>query len=86
MRELKGFRRVALEPGQTKTVTIELKASQLAYWDSTRKAFVIEGAKIPGSNISGAKQTTATSKKSIEIMIGSSSADIKLTKVIEVRN
>src|SRR4030095_326065 len=28
MKELKGFKRVALQPGQTKTVTIELKASQ----------------------------------------------------------
>ena len=41
--ELKGFRRIALEPGQTKRVTITLKGEQLAYWDSRRKGFVVEG-------------------------------------------
>jgi beta-glucosidase len=87
IRELKGFKRVALQPGQTKTVTIELKASQLAYWDSTRKTFVIEGDKTTGNIISGSKQTKAVpDKSSVEIMVGSSSADIKLTRLMEVRN
>lgn len=31
--ELEGFQRVTVAPGQTKTVTIPLKASQLAFWD-----------------------------------------------------
>jgi len=87
IRELKGFKRVALQAGQTKPVTIELEASQLAYWDSTRQAFVIEGSRIPGSNISGSKQSKAASEKSrIEIMMGSSSGDIKLTSSIDVRD
>jgi beta-glucosidase len=30
--DLRGFARVALEPGESKTVTFELAASQLAYW------------------------------------------------------
>jgi beta-glucosidase len=86
-KELKGFKRVALQPGQTKRVTIELKASQLAYWDSSRKTFVIEGDKITGNMISGSRQTKAVpDKSSVEIMVGSSSSDIKLTRLIEVRN
>ncbi|MGA7630907.1 MAG: glycoside hydrolase family 3 C-terminal domain-containing protein, partial [Terriglobales bacterium] len=32
--ELKGFKRIALEPGETKTVSLPLKASVLAYWNS----------------------------------------------------
>jgi len=37
--ELEGFQRLALNPGQTKTVTIPLKASQLAFWDVGTHAF-----------------------------------------------
>jgi beta-glucosidase len=42
IKELKGFTRVLLQPGQTKTVTLPLKASQLAYWDSSLHSFVVE--------------------------------------------
>ncbi|HUA97194.1 MAG TPA: glycoside hydrolase family 3 C-terminal domain-containing protein [Terracidiphilus sp.] len=37
--ELEGFQRVTVDPGQTKTVTIALKASQLAFWDVGTHAF-----------------------------------------------
>ena len=40
--QLAGFERVPLAPGETKTVRIPLRASQLAYWDTGRKAFVVE--------------------------------------------
>ena len=40
--QLQGFERVSLKPGETKTVRIALKASQLAYWDVDKKGFVIE--------------------------------------------
>ncbi len=33
---------LVVDPGETKTVPIPLKASQLAYWDTGRKAFVVE--------------------------------------------
>ena len=86
IKELKAFRRVALGPGQTKTVTIELKASQLAYWDSNRKSFIVEGGIIARGSSSASKQTkAATEKARVEITIGSSSADIKLNRLIEVR-
>ncbi|MEO7719579.1 MAG: glycoside hydrolase family 3 C-terminal domain-containing protein [Capsulimonas sp.] len=40
--ELKGFQRVAIRAGETKTITISLSASQFAYWNSERGAFVVE--------------------------------------------
>jgi beta-glucosidase len=40
--QLAGFGRVHVAAGETKTVRIPLKASQLAYWDAGRKAFLVE--------------------------------------------
>jgi len=37
--ELEGFQRVSVDPGQTKTVTLPLAASQLAFWDVGTHAF-----------------------------------------------
>jgi beta-glucosidase len=37
--ELEGFQRVTLNPGETKTVTIPLNASQVAFWDVGIHAF-----------------------------------------------
>jgi beta-glucosidase len=40
--ELKGFKRVTLNPGETKTVQIPLKASTLAFWDEKQGQFKVE--------------------------------------------
>jgi beta-glucosidase len=40
--ELKGFKRIALQPGEMKTVSLPLKATALAYWNSIRGAFEVE--------------------------------------------
>jgi beta-glucosidase len=40
--ELWGFQRTTLQPNQTKTVQIPLKASNLAYWNETLQRFVVE--------------------------------------------
>lgn len=42
-RELKGFARVFLEPGETQTVEIPLAVNRLAYYDVTLGAWVLEG-------------------------------------------
>ncbi|MCX6031377.1 MAG: glycoside hydrolase family 3 C-terminal domain-containing protein [Chloroflexi bacterium] len=55
--ELKGFTRLTLAPGETRSVAFVLTASQLAYW--TGEGWTVE----PGP---------------IDIMVGSSSADIRL--------
>ena len=40
--ELRGFERISLEPGQTKTVTLAVPAEKLAYWDEANDKFVVE--------------------------------------------
>jgi len=40
--QLVGFRRIHLEPGETKTVHITVKPSQFAYWNQARKTMVVE--------------------------------------------
>ena len=64
--KLVGFDRVRLEPGETTTVPIPLKASQVAYWDSDRKTFTVE-------------------KGSVRVMVGASSADIRLRADVQVQ-
>jgi beta-glucosidase len=42
LKELKGFAKVMLEPGETKTVTLNLEREALAYWDDAQHAWVAE--------------------------------------------
>lgn len=42
LRELKGFAKVALEPGQSETVTIELDQRAFSYWSQLRREWVVE--------------------------------------------
>lgn len=60
VKELKAFRKVYLQPGQTKTVHIEIEPSMLAYFDESSHSWKAE----PGS---------------FDLLIGSSSADIRAT-------
>ena len=42
VRDLKGFARVHLEPGETKTVTFDVRAVDLAFWDMAAGAWSLE--------------------------------------------
>jgi beta-glucosidase len=64
-KELRGFQRISLQPGETKTVAFSLPASRLAIWDETTHGFVVG----PGR---------------FDILVGASSADIRLKSYIEV--
>jgi beta-glucosidase len=64
--ELKGFRRITLQAGGTKTVDIPLKASDLAYWDESLSGFKVEA-------------------EPVEVIIGSSSTDIKARTTVQVQ-
>jgi beta-glucosidase len=64
LKELKGFRRVQLEPGQTERITFRLKRKDLSYLGPKLKPVFEPGA--------------------FEIMIGSSSEDIRLRKTVKV--
>ena len=65
--ELRGFKRIALEPGESKTVKMPLPASSLGHWDASRHCFVVEAGKLG-------------------LLVGASSADIRLKKTITVNN
>ena len=41
IKELKGFRRVPLEPGESRAIDIELDKEQLRYWDTTKEQFIL---------------------------------------------
>jgi beta-glucosidase len=62
VKELKGFQKIALRPGETKTVSLEITPESLAFYDVKMK-YVVE----PGE---------------FEIMVGNSSRDGDLKKVI----
>ena len=62
VKELKDFQKIALQPGETKTVTLEITPESLAFYDVKMK-YVVE----PGE---------------FEIMVGNSSRDADLQKVI----
>jgi beta-glucosidase len=42
VRELRGFERVSLTAGQTETITLDVPRSELARWDETTNAWVID--------------------------------------------
>jgi beta-glucosidase len=65
LKELKGFTKVELKPGQEKVVTIELNKRSFAYYNTTIKDWHVEGG-------------------NYHILIGASSADIRLTTEIKV--
>jgi beta-glucosidase len=46
VRELKGFRRVSLKPGETQTVTFTLGPDELRYWSTAQRGWVQEPAEL----------------------------------------
>ncbi|MFD1177683.1 glycoside hydrolase family 3 C-terminal domain-containing protein [Paenibacillus puldeungensis] len=42
LKTLKGFNRIHLNPGESKTISFELKGSELAFWDVTRDRYCVE--------------------------------------------
>lgn len=65
IKSLRGFQRIALEPGVSRHVTLSLPASALSYYDVVTRKFVVA----PGM---------------FDVMIGSSSEDIRLRTELEV--
>lgn len=66
IKELKGYERITLEPGETKTVNLKLTPEDLSLFNRDMN-FVVE----PGT---------------FEVMIGSSSQDIRIKREFEVKN
>jgi beta-glucosidase len=65
LKELKGFAKVGLKPGETATVDFTLDERAFAFYDPYKKQWVVE----PGL---------------FDILIGSSSRDIRLKAVINM--
>ncbi|MBQ7420963.1 MAG: glycoside hydrolase family 3 C-terminal domain-containing protein [Prevotella sp.] len=59
IKELKGFDRIELQPGETKTVSLTLRHEQLSYYNMDNNTFDVE-------------------QGTVDVMIGASSADIRL--------
>jgi beta-glucosidase len=65
IKQLRGFQRITLQPGETRTVRIPLKGRDLSYWDAGKHSFVVEPGKI-------------------DVLVGASSADVRLQKTLTV--
>ena len=63
--DLRGFRRVGLRPGETRTVEFSLAASSLAYWNAGTHGWTVE-------------------HEPVRLEVGASSADIRLTRIVQV--
>jgi beta-glucosidase len=46
LKALKGFSRVFIKSGETRTVTMELKAADLRYWDSVSNKWILEPGRV----------------------------------------
>lgn len=66
-KELKGFAKVELQPGETKTVSIGLDFRSFAYYDPAYKQWIAENGEF-------------------DILIGSSSADIRFTETVTLES
>jgi len=66
IKELRGFERVSLKPGEKKTVVFTVPADKLAFWDVNKHDFAVEPGKV-------------------DILVGSSSADIRVKDQFEVQ-
>jgi beta-glucosidase len=65
VRELKGFVKARLEPGESVLVEVELDQRAFAYWSTTVHDWVVEGG-------------------AFEIVVGSSSRDLRLTGSVDI--
>jgi beta-glucosidase len=61
IKQLKGFKRIMIPKGESKTITFELNANELAYWDNEKDMYITEAG-------------------SVDLMLGTSSDDIRLIK------
>ena len=65
MRELKGFQRITLQPGQTATVTFPLGPDELRYWSTNASGWLQEAATF---DIWGGADSLATLHAAVEVV------------------
>lgn len=64
-RELKGFARIHIPRGQTRTVSVPLKAVSLSFWDESQNQFVVEPESV--EILAGASSADVRLRKTLEI-------------------
>jgi len=65
---LKGFQRVAIPPGKTRTVEIPLRGADLAYWNVARHAWTVERGRVELMAGRSSADRDLTLRKTIEVM------------------
>jgi beta-glucosidase len=65
LRDLRGYTRVSLKPGESRTISFPLAASSLAYWNTERHGWVVE----PGTVRLRVGASSADLRLSIEIVV-----------------
>jgi beta-glucosidase len=66
IKQLKGFEKVNIPAGQSRTIDFTLPVAELAFWDVTHEQYCVENGEY-------------------KVMVGRSSADIKLTSLVTVQ-
>ena len=64
-KELRGFQRISLKPGEKKTVNLTLPAEKLAFWDEKTHAFVVEPGQF--ALLVGASSSDIRAKDQVEV-------------------
>ncbi|MDQ0956482.1 beta-glucosidase [Streptomyces sp. B4I13] len=65
LKQLKAYKRVSLKPGETQTVRLKLRDSDLAHWDVTRSKWVVESGTY--DVMVGASSTDIRSRTSLKV-------------------
>ena len=83
-KELKGFAKVALEPGEEKTVSFELTQRDFAYYDVARRAWTVK----PGQFeiLVGSSSRHLPLKESVRLSVSHDGAAVPLTRESLVRD
>ncbi len=64
-KELRGFQRISLKPGEKKTVNLPLPAEKLAFWDEKTHAFIVEPGQF--ALLVGASSSDIRAKDQVEV-------------------
>ncbi len=81
-KELRGFKRIALKVGETKTVTFNLVADDFYYWNTQSKHYDI----LSGNYIfkAGGSSDNLPLSKTVSFIKGASKADLKITQIYTI--
>lgn len=81
LRELRGFRRVHLQPGETKTVELPLEGPKLAYWDIAGHRWAVEADRVEVQI--GASSADIRLRKTVAVQPGTLPASSSLVAVMK---